>query len=95
MLQGQADRCYAQEWSAEEQRTLELGLVKWPQVSNLLHSSWKQLAGMQSNGAGSVHTSTCKRVWGPQVDVHCNPGAHTGPGAVPAHRGHAVDEGRT
>ena len=44
MLQGQADRCYAQEWSAEEQRTLELGLVKWPQVSNLLHSSWKQLA---------------------------------------------------
>lgn len=36
MLQGQADRCYAQEWSAEEQRTLELGLVKWPQVFNLL-----------------------------------------------------------
>lgn len=31
-LQGQADRCYAQEWSMEEQRTLEQGLVKWPQV---------------------------------------------------------------
>jgi hypothetical protein len=30
--QGQVDRCYAQEWSADEQRTLEMGLVKWPQV---------------------------------------------------------------
>lgn len=28
--QGQADRCYAQEWTAEEQRALETGLLKWP-----------------------------------------------------------------
>jgi hypothetical protein len=37
----------------------------------------------------------CNQVPASQLDLHYALGAHTGPGAVSAHRCHAVDEGRT
>ena len=94
MPQGQADRCYAQEWSAEEQRTLELGLVKWPQVL-----IWRTTCHLStgrtgcSGAAPSVHSQSFM-LEGPHGASCLLSGTHAGPGAVSADRGHAAHEGR-